>query len=39
VRRTRDALDALHADAAPALGEIRALVGTRFTRGHFAHAV
>ena len=39
VARTRDALDALHEDAAPPLGEIRALVGTRFTRGHFAHAV
>lgn len=39
VARTRDALDALHEDAAPSLGEIRALVGTRFTRGHFVHAV
>lgn len=39
VARTRDALDALREESAPPLGEIRALVGTRFTRGHFIHAV
>ena len=39
VARTRTALDALYGDTAPPLGEIRALVGTRFTRGHFVHSV
>ncbi|HKV51599.1 MAG TPA: DUF3656 domain-containing protein [Gemmatimonadaceae bacterium] len=39
VGRTRAALDALAAGRAAQLGEIRALVGTRFTRGHFARAV
>ena len=39
VARTRDALDALREDTSPPLGEIRALVGTRFTRGHFVRAV
>ena len=37
--RTRSALDALSAGSPAPLGEIRALVGTRFTRGHFARAV
>ncbi len=39
VGRTRAALDALSAGSTPPLGDIRALVGTRFTRGHFARAV
>ena len=39
VGRTRAALDALQAGEQAPLGEIRALVGTRFTRGHFARAV
>ncbi|HSC31227.1 MAG TPA: U32 family peptidase [Gemmatimonadaceae bacterium] len=39
VARTRAALDALHGHEPAALGEIRALVGTRFTRGHFVRAV
>jgi putative protease len=39
VGRTRAALDALAAGSDAPLGAIRALVGTRFTRGHFARAV
>lgn len=39
VGRTRAALDALLAGTPAPLGNIRALVGTRFTRGHFARAV
>jgi len=39
VARTRDALEALAAAAPPPLGEIRAAVGARFTRGHFVRAV
>jgi putative protease len=35
----RAALDALHAATEPPIGPIRALVGTAFTRGHFARAV
>ncbi|MGH7648429.1 MAG: U32 family peptidase, partial [Gemmatimonadaceae bacterium] len=39
VGRTRAALDALQAGAVAPLGAIRELVGSRFTRGHFARAV
>jgi putative protease len=35
----RAALDALHAGSEPPVGPIRALVGSAFTRGHFARAV
>lgn len=39
VARYRDALAALAAGSPPPLGDVRALVGSRFTRGHFARAV
>lgn len=39
VARYREALDALATEHEPPLTEIRALVGTAFTRGHFARAV
>jgi putative protease len=39
VARYRAMLDALAAGETPPLEEIRALVGTAFTRGHFARAV
>ncbi|HEY7876823.1 MAG TPA: DUF3656 domain-containing protein [Gemmatimonadaceae bacterium] len=39
VARYRDALAALADGSPPPLGEVRALVGSRFTRGHFARAV
>ena len=39
VRRYREALDALAAGVRPPLHEIRELVGSSFTRGHFARAV
>jgi putative protease len=35
----RAALDALRSGAEPSLGAIRATLGSRFTRGHFARAV
>jgi putative protease len=37
--RYRDALDALGAGAPPPLSRVRDLVGSAFTRGHFARAV
>jgi putative protease len=39
VARYREALEALTTEHEPPLAEIRALVGTAFTRGHFARAV
>jgi hypothetical protein len=39
VARYRAALDALAHGDTPPVEEIRALVGTAFTRGHFARAV
>ena len=39
VARYRAAIDALAAGTPAPLGDIRALVGSRFTRGHFARAV
>jgi U32 family peptidase len=39
VARYRGALDALAEGEQPELAEIRSLVGTAFTRGHFARAV
>jgi len=35
----REALDAFARGSEPSLGAIRAAVGSRFTRGHFARAV
>ena len=37
--RYREALDALAGRHAPNLGAVRELVGSFFTRGHFARAV
>jgi putative protease len=39
VRSYRAALDALAADARPDVEAVRRVIGTEFTRGHFARAV